>query len=63
VPSPKTRILALTSGALSLAEAANLVAAQARTIESSPDEKAVCDGTYAAYRKLLLSLRPMFGRL
>ncbi len=44
----------------SLAAAAPLVAGEVRTIEPDPTKKAASDDAYGAYRKLFLSLRPMF---
>ena len=44
----------------SLLAAAHLVVGEARTIEPDPAQKAAYDDAYGAYRKLFLSLRPMF---
>jgi sugar (pentulose or hexulose) kinase len=40
----------------------HLVAAEVRTIEPNAVEKSACNDAYSTYRKLILSLRPTFGR-
>ena len=45
----------------SLAAAARLVAGEVRTIEPDPSKKGAYDDAYDTYRKLFLSLRPLFG--